>query len=65
MKNSEIRELATGDIVDKIKAEKDAFLRLKINHTVSEIDRPQKFGEMKKFIARLKTELRRRELENL
>jgi len=65
MKNSEIRELATGDIHNKIKEEKDSLVRMRINHTVSPIERPQEFGETKKYIARLKTELRRRELDNL
>lgn len=64
MKNSEIRELASGDIADKIIVEKDTLLRLKINHAVTPSEKPQEFQLIRKNIARLMTELRRREIEN-
>jgi len=65
MKNIEIRELATSEIVEKIKSEKEGLVRLRLNHSVSPIEKPQQFGQTKKTIARLKTELRKREIQNL
>ncbi len=62
MKTSEIKELATKEIVEKIQVEKENLVRLRLNHAVSPLDNPQKLAEAKKNIARLKTILRQREL---
>lgn len=63
MKNSEIRELTTKEIKDKIREEKDRVTKLKLAHAVSPLDNPHKLKETKKFVARLKTELRKRDLK--
>ena len=62
MKNSEIRELTTKELNERIDTEKTHLTRLKLNHTVSPLDNPLKIQEARKNIARLKTELRKREL---
>jgi large subunit ribosomal protein L29 len=62
MKNSEIKDLTTQEIIEKIEEEKKLLVRLRINHKVSNLDNPHKISESKRFIARLKTELRKREL---
>ncbi|MFO7923360.1 MAG: 50S ribosomal protein L29 [Bacteroidales bacterium] len=62
MKISEIRELSTSDIEERIDTEKSLLLKLKMNHTVSPLDNPLKIPAVKKNIARLKTELRQRML---
>ena len=62
MKTSEIKELATKEIVEKIQVEKESLVRLRLNHAVSPLDNPQKLAEAKRNIARLKTILRQREL---
>ena len=64
MKNSEIKELTTQEIIENIKEEKSLLLRQKINHSVSPLDNPHKITETKRLTARLKTELRKRELSN-
>lgn len=61
MKNSEIRELTTKEIKDKIREEKDSLTSLKLAHAVSPLDNPHKIKNTKKFVARLKTELRKRD----
>jgi len=63
MKNSEIRELTTAEVIEKIEGTKADLVKMKLNHTVSPLDNPNKIGEMKKIIARLKTELRSRQLK--
>ncbi len=61
MKNSEIRELATADIIERIDTEENMLARLKMNHAVSPLDNPNKIPQIRKIIARLKTELRSRQ----
>ncbi len=64
MKNSEIRELTDKELNEKLEDEKSLLVRMRLNHAVSPLDNPNKIGESKKTIARLNTEIRRRELEN-
>ena len=61
MKKEEIKELSTQDRPQQ--ATKD-YLQQKINHAVSPIDNPAKITLDRKMIARMKTELRQRELNN-
>jgi large subunit ribosomal protein L29 len=62
MKTSEIKELTTKEIVEKIQVEKENLVRLRLNHAVSPLDNPLKIKEARKNVARLKTVLRQREL---
>jgi large subunit ribosomal protein L29 len=62
MKTSEIRELSTPDLLERIDTEKTMLVRLKLNHAISPLDNPRKINEARLTIARLMTELRTREL---
>ena len=62
MKISEIRELSTPDLLERIDTEKTMLVRLKLNHAISPLDNPLKIKEARLTIARLMTELRIREL---
>ena len=62
MKTSEIKELTTKEIVERIQTEQENLVRLRLNHAVSPLDNPMKIKEAKADIARLKTVLREREL---
>ena len=62
MKTSEIRELSTSDILERIDTEKTMLVRMKLNHAITPLDNPQKVKGVKLTIARLLTELRTREL---
>ena len=62
MKVTEIKELTTKEIVERLQIEKENLVRLRMNHAVSPLDNPQKLKEGKQNIARLKTVLREREL---
>ncbi len=64
MKQSEIRELSDNEILERIETEKLSLNKLKLSHAVSPLDNPNQIRETRKTIARLKTELRKRELEN-
>jgi large subunit ribosomal protein L29 len=62
MKTSEIRELSTSDLLERIDTEKTLLVRMKLNHAITPLDNPQKVKDVKLTIARLQTELRTREL---
>lgn len=62
MKQEVIRELGMADLVDRLEEEKKHLTRLRLNHAVSPMDNPHQISENKKTIARLKTELRKRQI---
>ena len=63
MKQSVIKETTPQDLRDKL-AEGTALLaKLKLNHAVSPIENPLKIKATRKNVARLQTELRKRELQ--
>lgn len=61
MKISEIRELSTPDLLERIDTEKTMLVRMKMNHAITPLDNPQKLKQAKLTVARLLTELRARE----
>jgi large subunit ribosomal protein L29 len=60
MKNSEILELSTEELVARISEEKVNLTKLKFAHAVSAIENPLRITKVRKDIARLKTELVKR-----
>jgi large subunit ribosomal protein L29 len=64
MKIAEIRDLATPELKERIEAEVKAYEQKKINHSISPLDSPAVITQSRREIARMKTELRKRELEN-
>jgi large subunit ribosomal protein L29 len=62
MKTSEIRELSTPDLIERIDTERTMLVRMKLNHAITPLDNPQKVKQVKLTIARLETELRAREI---
>ena len=63
MKTSEITELTTSEIVERIENSTGELVRMKLNHSVNPLDNPMKIRFARKNIARLNTELRKRQLE--
>ncbi|MBX7203477.1 MAG: 50S ribosomal protein L29 [Bacteroidia bacterium] len=62
--NAEIRELTLAELNDRINEEIFQQEKLRFNHTVSTLENPLKLRQGRRLIARLKTELRNRELNN-
>ncbi len=62
MKNSEIRQMTTEEIIEQLKDQKQNLTRLRINHKVSDLENPHVIKNTKRIIARFKTELRAREI---
>ena len=65
MKNKEITGLTTKEIVEKIDNEQLNLTKLRMGHAVSPLENPQRIKEVRRLIARLKTELRKRELTGI
>jgi len=63
MKNSEILELTTEEVIAKINEEKNNLTKLKFAHTISAIENPIRITGVRKGIARLNTELTKRKAE--
>jgi len=57
MKNTEIKNLNTEELSQKIGSEQETLRKLTFAHQVAAIENPMKIKETRKLIARLKTEL--------
>jgi large subunit ribosomal protein L29 len=64
MKTSEIKELTTAEIIEKIVNGNEELVRMQLNHSVNPLDNPMKIRFARKNIARLNTEIRKRQIEN-
>ena len=62
MKNSEIIQLTDKELLERLDEEKTILIKLKLNHSVSPLDNPHKISGSRRDIARLNTEIRKREL---
>ena len=60
MENKDIIALSDVELTDRVKEEKAAISKLKLNHNVSPIENPMKIRESRKTIARLQTEITKR-----
>ena len=62
MKIKEIKELETKDLVEKVEAEVVKYNQMKLNLAISPLENPSEIKATRRDIARMKTELRQREL---
>jgi large subunit ribosomal protein L29 len=62
MKSAEIKEMTTSDLVERVETEAVNYNQLILNHSISPLDNPAKIKKLRRDIARMKTELRKREL---
>jgi large subunit ribosomal protein L29 len=63
MKQQVILEMTLEEIKERLEEEKKQLVKMKLAHAVSPLDNPHKMKEYKKTVARLLTELRKREIE--
>ena len=62
MKIAEIREIATNELAERIEAEVANYNQMVLNHSISPLDNPAQIKKLRRTIARMKAELRQREL---
>ncbi len=62
MKAAEIRELSLDELKDRISTAQEELNKLEMTHAVAELENPLQLRFKRRAIARMKTDLRRREL---
>lgn len=62
MKQEVIKELSTVDLVERLEEERKQLVRLKLNHAVSPLENPNKIKAYRRTVARLMTELKKRQM---
>jgi large subunit ribosomal protein L29 len=60
----DIQSLSTEDLLEKVQEERVLYKKLKFNHAISSLDNPLLLRAKRRDIAKLLTELRKRELES-
>ncbi|MBQ0088790.1 MAG: 50S ribosomal protein L29 [Prevotellaceae bacterium] len=64
MKNSEIKEIPTQELKEKLETEVSNYEQMLLNHSISPLANPSTIKVARRNIARIKTELRQRELND-
>ena len=62
MKIAEIREIATNELAERIQTEVANYNQMVLNHSISPLENPAQIKKLRRAIARMKAELRQREL---
>ena len=62
MKMNELKGLETKDLAEKLESEVANYNQMKLNHAVTPMENPSQIKAARRDIARMKTELRQREL---
>jgi len=62
MKIAEVRELTSKEIAERIQTDALGLNKMELQHSISPLDNPTQIKELRRDIARMKTVLREREL---
>jgi large subunit ribosomal protein L29 len=62
MKQIDIKDLSVDDLHENLAEQSELLAKLKMNHAVSPLENPMQIGVARRSVARLKTEIRKREL---
>ena len=62
MKMNELKDLEVKDLVEKLETTQLKLQQLKLNHAIAPLENPSQIKAVRRDIARMKTELRLREL---
>ena len=63
-KKDDLKDLTALELQDKLQAERDALSKLRFNHAVSPVESPARLKSTRRNVARILTEVRRREIAN-
>lgn len=63
VKNKEIRELSTEEMIKKVEAYKEELFNLRFSQATGSLEKPSRIRELRKLVARMKTVIRERELK--
>ena len=62
MKMKELKELDVNALAEKLELTQEKLTRMKLNHAIAPLENPSQIKATRRDIARMKTELRQREL---
>ena len=62
MKTNELKGLETKELAEKLETEVAKYNQMKLNHAITPLENPSLIKAARRDIARMKTELRQREL---
>lgn len=63
MKQSEIKQLSTAELQEKLSETKKSYIDLKMAHTISPLDNPIQLRVARRAVARVATELTKRDVQ--
>ena len=63
MKKTNFRENSVSDLMDKLTDLKKELFNLRFQNAINQLENPMRIQAVKRDIARIKTEMRRREIE--
>ncbi|MCK9159308.1 MAG: 50S ribosomal protein L29 [Bacteroidaceae bacterium] len=61
---AEIKELSTKDLIERLETEIANLKQMVLNHSISPLENPNQIKVLRRSIARMKTVLREREINN-
>ncbi|MCI6701830.1 MAG: 50S ribosomal protein L29 [Prevotellaceae bacterium] len=62
MKMNELKELETKDLAERLESAQANLQQMKLNHSVTPLEKPSQIKAARRDVARMKTELRQRQL---
>ena len=62
MKTNEFKSIETKELAEKLETEVAKYNQMKLNHAITPLENPSQIKAARRDIARMKTELRQREL---
>ena len=65
MKKESLRDLSINDLNERLEQAREQLVKMNLNHAASPLENPNLIRATRKDIARLLTELRRREIEEI
>ena len=63
MKKESLRDLSVADLNERLETAREQLVKMQLNHAASPLENPNTIRATRKDIARILTELRRREIE--
>lgn len=64
MKINDVRKLSNEEIIKRIEENKEELFNLRFSQAAGNLEKPSRIKELRKDVARMKTVMRERELEN-
>jgi large subunit ribosomal protein L29 len=63
MKQVDIKDLSVDDLTEKLQEQKSVLNKFKLSHAVSPLENPSQIKVVRRTVARINTELRKRVLQ--